>query len=73
MKVEQPNWSVRAWALTQNVKPGCVGSAHVLAPSLKVLNLPLQRISYVPEIQDISLDVTNVAVSGDGGNFEITR
>jgi iron complex outermembrane receptor protein len=66
-----PDWSVRAWALTQNFKSDGVGSEDVLSPSLKPLNGPLQRIAYVKEIQDISLDVANVAVKGHVGNFDL--
>ena len=65
------DWSVRAWALTQNFKSDGVGSEDVLTPDLKALNLPLQRIAYVPEIQDISLDVANVAIRGQVGNFDL--
>ncbi|MES3021609.1 MAG: TonB-dependent receptor [Pseudomonadota bacterium] len=66
-----PDWSVRAWALTQNFKSDGMGSEDVLAPSLKPLNLPLQRIAYIDEIQDITLDVANVAVKGQVGNVDL--
>ena len=65
------DWSVRAWALTQNFKSGGVGSEDVLAPGLKPLNQPLQRVAYVPEIQDISLDVANVAIKGQAGDVDL--
>ncbi len=65
------DWSLRAWALTQNFKSDGMGSEDVLAPGLKPLNLPLQRVAYVPETQDISLDVANVAVRGRLGNFDL--
>ncbi|MES3021574.1 MAG: TonB-dependent receptor [Pseudomonadota bacterium] len=65
------DWSLRAWALTQNFKSDGVGSEDVLAPSLKALNLPLQRIAYVTELQDISLDVANIALKGRVGNVDL--
>ena len=66
------DWSARAWALTQNFKSDGVGSEDVLAPNLVPLNQPLQRIAYVTELQDISLDVANVAIKGQVGNFDLS-
>ena len=66
-----PDWSLRAWALTQNFKSDGVGSEDVLAPSLNALNRPLQRIAYVTERQDLSLDVANIAIRGHVGDVEL--
>jgi iron complex outermembrane receptor protein len=65
------DWSLRAWAMTQNFYSGALGSEDVLAPNLTPLNGPLQRIAYVPEIQDITLDVANIAVRGKVGAFDL--
>jgi outer membrane receptor protein involved in Fe transport len=65
------DWSARAWALTQNFKSNGVGSEDVVAPGLSPLNGPLQRIAYVTELQDISLDVANVAIKGQAFGFDL--
>ena len=65
------DWSLRAWALTQKFSSSGYGSEDVLAPSLTPVNLPLQHIAYVPEVQNISLDVANVAVKGQVGNVDL--
>ena len=58
------NWSVKTWALTQKFKADGDGAEDVLAPSLTPLPGPPQRVSYIPETQDISLDLVNTTVSG---------
>ncbi|MES3021536.1 MAG: TonB-dependent receptor [Pseudomonadota bacterium] len=65
------DWSLRAWALTQNFHSNGLGSEDVLSPSLAPLNKPLQRIAYVDEIQDITLDVANIALRGRIGAFDV--
>ncbi len=65
------DWSLRAWALTQNFYSDGVGSEDVVAPSLAPLNKPMQRIAYVTELQDITLKVANVALKGRAGGFDV--
>lgn len=66
-----PDWSLRAWALTQNFSSDGLGSEDVVAPGLAPLNKRMQRVSYVTELQDISLDVANVTVKGRAGSFDV--
>ena len=64
-------WSVRAWALTQQFSADGMGMEDVLSPSLALYGKPLQRATYVDEVQDIKLDVSNVAIKGRIGNFDV--
>jgi iron complex outermembrane receptor protein len=66
-----PDWSLRAWALTQNFRSDGLGSEDVVAPGLTPLNKPMQRISYVTELQDITLDVANATLRGRLGGFDL--
>jgi len=65
------DWSLRAWALTQNFFSDGLGSEDVVAPGLAPLNKAMQRVSYVTELQDITLEVANVALKGRIGNFDV--
>ncbi|ELX09248.1 TonB-dependent receptor [Janthinobacterium sp. HH01] len=64
-------WSLRAWALTQQFSADGMGMEDVLAPSLALYGKPLQRATYVDEVQDIRLNVSNVALRGRIGNFDV--
>jgi iron complex outermembrane receptor protein len=70
LKINQ-DWSLRAWALTQHFKSDGLGSEDVTAPGLAPLNQPMQRISYVKELQDIKLDVANITLRGKLGGFDV--
>ena len=66
-----PDWSLRAWALIQNFHSDGIGSEDAVAPGLAPLNQPMQRLAYVPEVQDITLHVANVALKGRIGDFDV--
>lgn len=66
-----PDWSLRAWALTQNFHSDGVGSEDVVAPALTPLVAPMQRAAYVPEVQDITLHVANAAFKGRIGDVDV--
>ena len=66
-----PDWSVRAWALTQKLKADGYGSEDVVAPSLTPLTGDLQRTTWTPEPQSMSLDLANATVKGHLGDFEL--
>jgi outer membrane receptor protein involved in Fe transport len=65
------DWSIKTWALTQELKADGYGTEDVLAPNLTPLSRPLERVTYIPEPQDMSLDVANTTVKGRVGNFEL--
>ena len=64
-----PDWAVQAWALTQKFKSGGIGSQDVNGPSLTPVTKELERGTYIPETQDIGLDVANATVRGRLGDF----
>ncbi|MCK9687498.1 TonB-dependent receptor [Scleromatobacter humisilvae] len=66
-----PDWAVRVWALTQKLKADGYGSEDVLAPSLAPLTGDLQRSTWTPEPQTMSLDLANASVKGRLGSFEL--
>ena len=66
-----PDWSVKAWALTQKLKADGYGSEDVVAPSLTPLTGDLQRSTWVGEPQTMSLDLANLNVKGRLGDFEL--
>lgn len=66
-----PDWSLRAWAMSQTFTSDGLGQEDVHYPSLAPLNGPLERITYVAETQDISLDIANVALRGTVGAFDL--
>jgi iron complex outermembrane recepter protein len=66
-----PDWSVKAWALTQKLKADGYGSEDVLEPSLTPLTGELQRSTWAPEPQTMSLDLANATVKGHVGNFDL--
>jgi iron complex outermembrane receptor protein len=65
------DWSVKAWALTQKLKADGYGSEDVLAPDLTPLTGDLQRSTWTPEPQTMSLDLSNLNVKGHLGDFEL--
>ena len=66
-----PDWSVKAWGLTQKLKADGYGTEDVVAPSLTPLTGDLQRSTWAPEPQRISLDLANVDVKGHVGDFDL--
>jgi len=66
-----PDWAVQAWALTQKFKSGGIGSQDVNGPSLTPVTKELERGTYIPETQDIGLDVANATVRGRLGDFSV--
>ncbi len=66
-----PDWSVKAWGLTQRLKAGGYGTEDVVAPSLAPLTGDLQRSTWTPEPQRLSLDLANVDVKGRLGDFDV--
>lgn len=58
------DWSVQAWALTQNFKAGGLGSQDVNGPALTPVTKELERGTYIDETQNISLDVANATIKG---------
>jgi outer membrane receptor protein involved in Fe transport len=66
-----PDWSVQAWAMTQKFKSGGIGSEDVNGPSLTPVTKELERGVYIPETQDIGLDVANATIRGRIGNFSV--
>jgi outer membrane receptor protein involved in Fe transport len=65
------DWSAKAWALTQKLKADGYGSEDVVAPSLVPLTGDLQRTTWTPEPQSMSLNLANATVKGRLGDFEI--
>ena len=64
-------WSLRAWALTQRFRADGMGMEDVLVPSLATVGKPLQRATYVDEVQDIKLNVSNIAIKGSVAGFDV--
>ena len=65
------DWNLRLWTLGQRFHSNGYGTEDVTAPGLAPLNQALQHIAYVPEVQDIALDVTNAALRGRLGDFDV--
>ena len=65
------DWSVKAWALTQKLKADGYGSEDVVAAGLTPLTGDLQRSTWAPEPQTMSLDLANATVKGHVGDFDL--
>ncbi len=66
-----PDWTVKAWAMTQKLKADGYGSEDVVAPSLTPLTGDLQRSTWTSEEQLMKLDLGNVSIKGHVGDFEL--
>ena len=66
-----PQWSLKAWELTQDFKAGGLGAEDVLAPDRAPLNQALDRVAYVDETQHSTLSVGNASVRGRVGDVDL--
>ncbi len=66
-----PDWSVKAWALTQELKSAGLGVEDVLAPDRAPVTKVLEHTSYVDETQHATISVGNASVRGRVGNVDL--
>ncbi|HET6565721.1 MAG TPA: TonB-dependent receptor, partial [Xanthomonadales bacterium] len=64
-------WSLQLWGLTQDFHAGGLGVEDVVAPGLQPLYGELEHSSFVPEVQNIEMDVLNATLKGDIGDFSL--
>lgn len=66
-----PDWTLQAWALTQQFRAGGVGAEDLVMPGLQPLTRELEHGSNVQEKQSIDLDVFNATLKGRLGGFDL--
>jgi outer membrane receptor protein involved in Fe transport len=66
-----PDWSLQAWALTQQFRAGGIGAEDLVMPGVKPLTRELEHGSNVAEKQAIDLNVVNATLKGRLGGFDL--
>jgi iron complex outermembrane recepter protein len=67
----QDEWSLQAWALTQQFRAGGIGAVDLVMPGLTPLTGELEHGSHVREKQAIDLNVLNATLKGRLGGFDL--
>ena len=65
------DWSLQAWALTQQFRAGGIGAQDLVMPGLQPVTRELEHGSHIPEKQSIDLNVFNATVKGRLGSFDL--